>query len=117
MGITTAISAAIRMGGPLTMKAMIGRAREDPATIELDLMSSTSPEVCELWNGQGIIRIIGKPEVEQIVYVEDLRGLEGFKETYGLFTIEEALKENILREQSMYSSINDKKAWYECKLI
>ena len=106
LGIPTAISAAIRVGGPRWMKALIGRSREDPAAIELELMSSTSPEVCEQWNGRGIIRIMGKPMVEQIIYLEDVRGLERFKETYGLFTVEEALDENILG-RSICPSIND----------
>ena len=71
LGILTAITAAIRVGGPAWMRAVIGRARENHATIELELMSSTSHEVCELWNGQGIVRTMGEPEVQQIIYLED----------------------------------------------
>lgn len=44
LGIITAIVAAIRVGGPSWLKAVIGRARETAAAAELDLMSSTSHE-------------------------------------------------------------------------
>ncbi|KAJ3455528.1 hypothetical protein MRS44_017010 [Fusarium solani] len=54
LGIITAIVGAIRVGGPSWLKAIIGRARENLATAEMDLMSSTSKEVCELWNRQEV---------------------------------------------------------------
>ena len=56
LGIVTAIVAAIRVGGPPWLRAVVGRARENRATVEVEMMSSTSHEVCELWNGQGIVR-------------------------------------------------------------
>lgn len=60
LGIITAVVCAIRVGGPSWLKAIIGRARETRAAAEIELMSSTSHEVCELWNGQGIVRVMGK---------------------------------------------------------
>ncbi|KAF8248447.1 hypothetical protein K440DRAFT_583372, partial [Wilcoxina mikolae CBS 423.85] len=66
LGILTAIVAAIRVGGPSWLRVVIGRARENRASVEVELMSSTSHEVCELWNGQGIVRTIGRPEIQQI---------------------------------------------------
>ena len=56
LGIITAMVAAIRVGGPAWLRAVVGRARENRATVEVEMMSSTSHEVCELWNGQGIVR-------------------------------------------------------------
>ncbi|KAK4113209.1 hypothetical protein N656DRAFT_708131, partial [Canariomyces notabilis] len=56
LGVITAIVGAIRVGGPSWLKAIIGRARESRAVVEAELMSSTSNEVCELWNGQQIVR-------------------------------------------------------------
>ncbi|RPA72357.1 hypothetical protein BJ508DRAFT_75721 [Ascobolus immersus RN42] len=44
LGIITAIVAAIRVGGPHWLRAMVGRARENIAQAELELMSSTSHE-------------------------------------------------------------------------
>jgi hypothetical protein len=59
LGIITAITGAIRVGGPSYLKAIIGRAREGKGGVELELMSSTSTDVCELWNGNGISRVQG----------------------------------------------------------
>ncbi len=41
LGIVTAIVAAIRVGGPSWLKAIIGRAMESRAAVEAELMSST----------------------------------------------------------------------------
>ena len=98
LGILTAITAAIRVGGPPWMRAVIGRARENRAIVELELMSSTSHEVCELWNGEGLVRAMGEPQVQQIIYLEDYKD---FKESYGLFTVEGAVAENLLQEKSI----------------
>lgn len=51
LGILTAVIGAIRVGGPSWARAVVGRARETRAAAELELMSSTSHEVCELFNG------------------------------------------------------------------
>lgn len=91
LGIITAIVGAIRVGGPIWLKAVIGRARENNAAAEVELMSSTSHDVCELWNGQSIVRMMGSPPILEIIYLHDLpkkkdRGLYDC----GLFTLEEA---------------------------
>ncbi|KAJ2906600.1 ankyrin repeat [Zalerion maritima] len=67
LGIVTAIVGAIRVGGPHWLKAMIGRARESRAMAEAELMSSTSHEVCELWNGQEIVRIMGEGPIREFI--------------------------------------------------
>ncbi|QSZ36179.1 hypothetical protein DSL72_007304 [Monilinia vaccinii-corymbosi] len=69
LGILTAIVSAIRVAGFPWMKAVIGRARENKASAELELMSSTSHEVCELWNGEGLVRTMGSGRVKQIIYL------------------------------------------------
>ncbi|CAZ85708.1 unnamed protein product [Tuber melanosporum] len=71
LGIVTAIVSAVRVGGPNWLKAIVGRARESRAVAEVELMSSTSHEVCELWNGEAIVRVMGSPEVAEILYFED----------------------------------------------
>ncbi|KAF8241203.1 hypothetical protein K440DRAFT_22882 [Wilcoxina mikolae CBS 423.85] len=93
LGILTAIVAAIRVGGPSWLRAVVGRARENRAIVEMELMSSTSHEVCELWNGQGIVRTMGRPEVQQIIYLEDQKG----EDTFGLHTVESAMKARLLK--------------------
>jgi hypothetical protein len=67
LGIITAIVGAIRVGGPSWLKAIIGRARESRAVAESELMSSTSNEVCELWNGQQIVRVMGSGPIREFI--------------------------------------------------
>lgn len=92
LGIITAIVAAIRVGGPIWLKAVIGRARENNAAAEVELMSSTSHDVCELWNGQSIVRLMGSPPILEIIYLHDLPKIEEGRQLHdcGLFTLEEA---------------------------
>ena len=84
LGIITALIGAIRVGGPTWIKALIGRARENVAEAEMELMSSTSEEVCELYNGSAIVRTMGRPTVKQIIYLESLKNQKSF----GLYTLE-----------------------------
>ena len=92
LGILTAIVGAIRVGGPTWLKAVIGRAREDRATAEAELMSSTSSEVCELWDGGQIVRFIGSVPVQSLIYVprEDGGG--------DIYSLAEALRNGDLME-------------------
>jgi hypothetical protein len=56
LGIVTILVSAIRVSGPQWLKAIIGRGRENTAAAEMELMSSTSKEVCELFNSNSFIR-------------------------------------------------------------
>ncbi|QGI68452.1 hypothetical protein CEK27_012423 [Fusarium fujikuroi] len=67
LGILTIVVSAIRVGGPSWLKAIIGRARENLAAAEVELMSSTSSDVCELWNGSEIVRSLGSPPVREFI--------------------------------------------------
>ncbi|KAF4829971.1 hypothetical protein CGCTS75_v006169 [Colletotrichum tropicale] len=62
LGIITIIVSSIRVGGGKRLKTLIGRAREPKSTAEQELLSSTSENVCELWNGKQIVRLIGDTE-------------------------------------------------------
>ncbi|KAA8894727.1 hypothetical protein FN846DRAFT_785993 [Sphaerosporella brunnea] len=97
LGILTAMVAAIRVGGPSWLKAVIGRARENRATAELELMSSTSHEVGELWNGQTIVRTQGRPEIQQLIFLEHASNGPEF----GLFSIPVAESGKYLKSESM----------------
>ncbi|KAF8250928.1 hypothetical protein K440DRAFT_580078, partial [Wilcoxina mikolae CBS 423.85] len=70
LGIITAMTGAIRVSGPRWMKAVIGRAREGNGVVEVELMSSTSSDVCELWNGDGVVRALGSAEVIELYYLD-----------------------------------------------
>lgn len=67
LGIPTIIVSAIRVGGPSWLKAIIGRARENFPVAEVELMSSNSVDVCELWNGSEIVRSLGSPPVREFI--------------------------------------------------
>jgi hypothetical protein len=67
LGVITIIVSAIRVSGPPWLKAMIGRARESRAVVEAELMSSTSNEVCELWKGQEIVRVMGQGWIRELI--------------------------------------------------
>ncbi|KAF6839450.1 ankyrin repeat protein [Colletotrichum plurivorum] len=67
LGIITIIVSAIRVGGPMRLKAIIGRARENTSVAEMELMSSTSREVCELYNGESIVRCQGLAPVWEYI--------------------------------------------------
>ncbi|KAI5789256.1 hypothetical protein FPQ18DRAFT_411686, partial [Pyronema domesticum] len=100
LGIITAIAGAIRVGGPPWLKILIGRVCENPVTVEVELMSSTSHEVCELWNGQGVVRTMGRSEIQQIIYIESAKG----PETFGLHTMESAFKASLLERRGLNPS-------------
>ncbi|KAI9890888.1 MAG: hypothetical protein M1814_003527 [Vezdaea aestivalis] len=60
LGIITAIISAIRVRGPSWLKSIIGRAREPRAAVEVELSTSTSTDVCELWNGIALLEELGQ---------------------------------------------------------
>ncbi|CCX32968.1 Similar to hypothetical protein [Tuber melanosporum Mel28]; acc. no. XP_002841517 [Pyronema omphalodes CBS 100304] len=93
LGIITALVGAIRVDGPVWLKAVIGRSRENRAAAEIELMSST---VGELWNGTAIVRSLGRPEIEQLIYIKND---PGYKKTYGLYTLESATEKKYLSSE------------------
>lgn len=95
LGILTALTAAIRVGGAPWLRAVIGRARENLATVELELMSSTSHEVGELSNGQGIVKTMGAPEVQEVIYLDAYKDTD----TFGLYTLESAIAQRLVQER------------------
>jgi hypothetical protein len=75
IGILTALVSAIRVCGSSGLRAFIGRAQEGEGVAESELCSSTSRNVCELYNNGGIARIFGRPKI--LEFVHDPNGLEG----------------------------------------
>lgn len=69
LGIITTIVSAVRVGGPTWMKAIVGRSRENLSTAEMEVMSSTSHEACELWNGNDVVRCLGSPSIWEFICV------------------------------------------------
>lgn len=88
MGIITAIVTAIRVGGSQDFRSLIGRATESRATVEADLMSFTSADVCELWSGKGVVRVLGSPALLQLIYVAEAKS----ETSAGIYTLPEACR-------------------------
>ncbi|VUC22150.1 unnamed protein product [Clonostachys rosea] len=76
LGILTVVVGAIRVGGPTWLKALVGRAMENLAAAEMDILSSTSPEVCELWNGEQVVRCMGPSPVTEFIVLKPEGKLE-----------------------------------------
>ncbi|KAK7420760.1 hypothetical protein QQX98_002564 [Neonectria punicea] len=67
LGIITIIVSAIRVGGPSWLKFVVGRSRENILVAEMELMSSTSEEASELWNGVEVVRCSGEGRVKEFI--------------------------------------------------
>ncbi|KAI5789467.1 hypothetical protein FPQ18DRAFT_261316, partial [Pyronema domesticum] len=95
LGIITAIVGCIRVGGPPWLRAVIGRARENRAAAEIEFMSSTSNEVGESFNGKSIVRTLGKPQITQLIYVEEHNNGKkcdaNESNTFGIYTLQDTL--------------------------
>lgn len=92
LGIVTIIVAAIRVGGPRLMRAIIGRARENISTAEMELMSSTSGEVCEMYNGESIVRCQGSAPVWEFICLIPKNTGADPKQSFDFMTLEDALR-------------------------
>jgi ankyrin repeat protein len=86
MGVLTAVVSAIRVCGSPALRAFIGRAQEGAGSAEAELCSSTSRDVCELYNNGGIARVFGRPKILEIVYDPDH---DVSDEKAGIYTFQE----------------------------
>ncbi|KAK8124388.1 uncharacterized protein PG998_000147 [Apiospora kogelbergensis] len=84
IGILTAVVSAIRVCGSPTLRAFIGRAQEGGGSSEAELCSSTSRDVCELYNNGGIARVLGRPKILEVVF--DGKGYNYETEETGIHT-------------------------------
>lgn len=73
-------------------------ARESRATAELELLSATSEEVCEMWSGSEIVRVAGQPSTIQYI-------LDRAAKPPTVLTLSEALKQNIYVKDSNHSGM------------
>lgn len=69
IGIITAIVSVIRVCGSTALRAFVGRAQEGEGSIEAELCTSTSRDVCELFNKGGIARVLGRPKILEIILI------------------------------------------------
>ncbi|KAK2805360.1 hypothetical protein FQN51_000186 [Onygenales sp. PD_10] len=82
LGIITSLISAIRVCGTAPIRAFIGRAQEGRGVAEAELCTSTSREVCELYNNGGVARVFGRPKLLEIVH-DKHAGDEDFYENWG----------------------------------
>lgn len=69
IGLLTAIVSTIRLCGHSSFRAFIGRSQEGRGTVEAELCTSTSRDVCELFNNGGITRVLGRPSILELIYI------------------------------------------------
>ncbi|GAB1318488.1 hypothetical protein MFIFM68171_08698 [Madurella fahalii] len=97
VGIVTAITSAIRVTGDASLRAFIGRAREGDGTVEAELCTSTSRDVCELFHRGGITRVFGRPKILEIVRVRghgEEDKVENGQYVMGVYLFRDYLKRN-----------------------
>ncbi|KAJ5502904.1 hypothetical protein N7463_005778 [Penicillium fimorum] len=92
MGILTGVVSAIRVCGTPSLRAFIGRAQEGAGNAEAELCTSTSRDVCELYNSGGIARVFGRPKILEVVHDPDHDFSDLKDDTAGIYTFEEYLK-------------------------
>ncbi|KAK8246890.1 hypothetical protein HDK90DRAFT_461685 [Phyllosticta capitalensis] len=68
IGILTALVSVIRVCGSPSLRAFIGRAQEGEGNAEVELQSSTSRNVGELYNNGGVARVFGAPKLLEIMF-------------------------------------------------
>ncbi|KAF4924056.1 hypothetical protein CGCVW01_v004329 [Colletotrichum viniferum] len=69
IGVITTIVSTIRLCGPASLRAFIGRSQEGNSAIEAELCTSTSRDVCEVFNNGGITRVLGRPKLLELIHV------------------------------------------------
>lgn len=70
LGVLTAVVSAIRVCGNSTLRALIGRAQEDPAESEKEILSCVSESTAEIFTESGVARITGNPRILEIMIDE-----------------------------------------------
>ena len=70
IGIITAIVSTIRLCGHASFRAFIGRSQEGEGAVESELCTSTSRDVCELFTKGGVQRVLGRPSILELVYID-----------------------------------------------
>lgn len=71
IGIISTVTAVIRLCGNSALRAFIGKAQEGESTVEAELCTSTSADVCELFDKGGITRVLGRPDIMEIIYIPE----------------------------------------------
>ncbi|KAM0319946.1 hypothetical protein ACHAPQ_010131 [Fusarium lateritium] len=115
LGIITAITGAIRAQGMPMAKAFLGRVRENRAQVEIELMSSTSGEVCEIFNGSSIVRAMGRSKIAQfLIFPKQYDTIEA---TYKPFDQDSTKNPQGNKPKDTSCGIHSLKSAYDAKII
>jgi len=68
LGVLTIMVGAIRVAGPSFLRNLIGKAREPTGVAESEFLSSTSEDVCEIWDKRGVVRQVGSAKIRQVIF-------------------------------------------------
>lgn len=117
IGILTAVVSAIRVCGSSSLRAFIGRAQEGGGNAEAELCSSTSRDVCELFQSGGITRVFGRPKILEIIF--DPHDLDFQNGKAGIYTFLDHVKRQQGRTEHARRATKDSKdseedkGWFE----
>ncbi|CAF9941900.1 MAG: hypothetical protein HETSPECPRED_004379, partial [Heterodermia speciosa] len=119
IGIITALISAIRVRGSSSLRAFIGRAQEGGGNAEAELCSSTSRDVCELYNNGGIARVFGRPKLLEVVLDDQSHGHDFYSSdrappSAGIYSFKEYISK-LTKQQTPQTGKDDKdtKDWEE----
>lgn len=107
IGILTAVVSVIRVCGSPSLRAFIGRAQEGEGNVEVELCSSTSRNVSELYNNGGIARVFGTPQLLEIVF-----DLEASKEGF-YYNGPEKGRAGIHLSKDYFNNLKEESEWTE----
>lgn len=118
LGVVTAVISAIRVGAPQSLRSFIGRAREPRAQVEAELLSSTSKEVCEMWNGTSLVRLRGSSNVVELVVAFTPEGTRPPEDkNFGLHLKESDDKNRVIETQQHKNKSDNKKNKNEKQIV
>lgn len=105
VGIVTIMIGAIRVAGSSRLRTIFGKAREPASLSEIELLSTTSEDVCEVWDKRGVVRKVngGDASVKQIMY----QSTPGSQFVWNMWEAESAGR-NMDREHEPYITRRDK---------
>lgn len=110
IGIITGITSAIRLCGHASIRAFIGRSQEGEGAVEAELCTSTSRDVCELFTKGGVQRVLGRPSILELVYVDHSSDASPAKNDYpnnkfGLFLSRNYFQDRVVLENQEWKRV------------
>ncbi|KAF5500053.1 hypothetical protein CGCS363_v006165 [Colletotrichum siamense] len=103
IGIITTIVSTIRLCGPTSLRAFIGRSQEGNSAVEAELCTSTSRDVCEVFNNGGITRVLGRPKILELIrtpknYTPMKEDVDSIDRKVGLYSFRHFLQQSEAEE-------------------